>query len=119
MSIQCNLEIIELLKKTQFPKSKNEILQIAISKNNLSEASIIALNNLEDKIFNSIDDVCANVKIVCNLEIFEVLRDYSFPARRDEILKFMEEAKASKLALQKIHELHPDITFNNIEDICK
>ena len=119
MSIKCNLEIISAFKEVKFPKTKAELLSIAEAKNDLCEASIIALNQLDDKTFNSLDEVCSNVKIACTLEIYDVLKGFKFPADRDAILKYMDTKDCSKLAIQKINELHPGIEFYGISDICK
>lgn len=119
MSIHCNLEIISAFKEIQFPKTKNELLLIAETKDDISEASTIALNKLDNKTFESLDEVCSNVKIVCDLEIFDALKEFRFPASKSEIMKHMEEKNCSKLAIQKIDELHPDIVFNDISDVCK
>ncbi len=119
MSILCNFEIINLLKETNFPISKKEVLLLAQQKKNLSEASIIALNKLKDTTFNSIDEICSNVKIICDLEIYDILKNFKFPGKKSDILNYIKETEISELAAQKINELHPEIVFNSIEDVCK
>jgi len=113
------MEIISAFKEIRFPKTKSELLLIAETKDDISEASTIALNRLDDRTFNSIDEICSNVKIVCDLEIYDALREFKFPASKEEIRKYMESRNCSKLAIQKMDELHPDIVFNDISDVCK
>ena len=86
MTIYCNREIIEAFKDLTFPKTKRELILIAENIPELSEASNIALNKLEDKSFITLDAVCENVKIVCDLEIHDALKDIKFPATKKDIL---------------------------------
>ena len=87
MKIYCNREILSSLGGISFPKTKNEILSIAQVSKGISEASIICLNKIEDKVYYSIDEICENIKIVCSLELREALKKIKFPATKDEIIK--------------------------------
>ncbi|MCL5070933.1 MAG: DUF2795 domain-containing protein, partial [Actinobacteria bacterium] len=69
MRIRCNREILSALKDIEFPKTKNQILALAETKNDICEASVIMLNKLENRTYHSIDEVCENVKVICNLEL--------------------------------------------------
>ena len=72
MAIFCNTEIMGALRNIRLPKNKDEILA-HISDNNISEASGIALNKLENKTYYTSDEICKNIKIVCDIEIRTLL----------------------------------------------
>jgi hypothetical protein len=119
MSIYCNKEIMAALKGEKFPKSKNELINIAENYSNLSEASIIALNRLDEKVYKSLDDVCENIKIVCNLEIRDALKKIIYPVNKSEIMSYIENKNFSSIVVKTLDELPDDIIFNDISDICK
>ena len=119
MTIYCNREIISAFKDVEFPKTKKELIQIANRMDELSEASNIALNKLKDKIFKDLDEVCENVKIVCDIEIHEALEDLTFPATKYKIMDYIRSRKCSATAFQTLNELPDEIVFKSIDDICK
>jgi hypothetical protein len=119
MTIYCNREIISAFKDVGFPKTKKELIQIANRMDDLSEASNIALNNLEDKTFEDLDEVCENVKIVCDLEIHAALKDLTFPASKYKIMDYIRSRDCSATVIQTLDDLPDEIIFKSIDDICK
>ena len=89
MAIFCNREIVDALKSIRFPKSKKAILKLIDS--NISEASMIALNKLENKIYYSNDEICENIKIVCDLEIRNALMEMEFPLTKNDHKPFTDQ----------------------------
>ena len=118
MKIYCNREIMSALGKIGFPKTKNEILYLAEVSNDISEASIICLNKIEDKVYYSIDEICENIKIVCNLELRNALEKIKFPVSKSEIIKKFKNKNYSISIINAIEELPENQVFNNISDIC-
>lgn len=119
MPIFCNREIIDALRSIRFPKSKDEILHHISGKNNVSEASGIALNKLENKIYYSNDEICENIKIVCDLEIRDALQEMNFPATKNDILDYVRFRNFSEFVLNSIEDLPEEYNFKGIADICK
>ncbi len=119
MTIYCNREIISAFKDVEFPKTKKELIQIANRTEDLSEASNIALNNLEDRTFKDLDEVCKNVKIVCDLEIRDALKDITFPATKYKLMEYVTSRNCSATVIQTLDDLPGEIVFKSIEDICK
>ena len=78
MAIFCNLEIIDAIKGIDLPKTKSEIITYINKNADISEASKIALNKLEDMVYQSTDDICDNIKIVCDIEIKDALAEMDF-----------------------------------------
>ena len=119
MAIYCNREIMSVLKEEIFPKSKSEIINIVKNYSNISEASIIALNKLDERVYKSLDDVCENVKIVCNLEIRDALKQIIYPVTKIEIMNYIKNKNCSDIVNKALDELPEDIIFNGLSDICK
>ena len=119
MAIYCNKEIMSALKGERFPKSKNEIIKIAENYTDISEASIIALNKLEERVYKSLDEVCENIKIVCNLEIRDALKQIIYPVNKSEIMNYIKNKNCSDIVVKTLDELPEGIIFNCISDICK
>ena len=117
MAIFCNREIMGALKNIRLPKSKNEILA-HINDNNISEASGIALNKLEDKIYYSNDEICQNIKIVCDIEIRDALQEMDFPAAKNDILDYVRYRNYSDFVISSLEALPDDYRFEGIADIC-
>lgn len=118
MAIFCNTEIIGALKDVELPLAKSEILNYINKNTNISEASKIALNKLEDKIYNSTDEICENVKIVCDLEVRNALSEMDLPADKDEILDYARFRNFSEFVVRSLENLPDGYTFNSISDIC-
>ena len=119
MAIFCNREIIDTIWGIKFPKSKSGILSYIDKNNNVSEASEIALNKLEDKIYYSNDEICENIKIVCDLEIKDALEEMNFPATKNEILDYVRFRNHSDFVVKSLEFLPDGYTFEGIDDICK
>jgi len=118
MKIYCHREILSALSKISFPKTKNEILYLAEVSNDISEASTICLNKIEDKVYYSIDEICENIKIVCNLELRNALEKIKFPVSKSEIIKKFKNKNYSISIINAIEELPENQVFNSISDIC-
>ncbi|MCX6383299.1 MAG: DUF2795 domain-containing protein [Actinobacteria bacterium] len=119
MRIYCNREIFSALNGMSFPKTKNEILSIAKVNNDICEASIISLNKIEEKVYYSIDEICENIKIVCDLELRSALKKIKFPATKSEILKKFKNKSYPYSIIEAINELPENLVYNNLSDICK
>jgi hypothetical protein len=119
MKIYCNREIMSALSGISFPKTKNENLSIAKVNDDISEASIVCLNKIEDKVYNSIDEICENIKIVCSLELRSALEEIKFPVTKSEIIKKFENKNYSLSIINEIEELPENQVFNSIDDICQ
>ena len=119
MTIYCNREIIEAFKEIAFPKTKGELILAAENMPELSEASNIALNKLEEKTFKTLDEVCENVKIVCDIEIHDALKDLKFPATKKDILTHAGTKNCSLTVMETLDGLPDEIVYNTISDICR
>ena len=118
MAIFCNTEIMGALRSIRLPKSKDEILA-HISDNNISEASGIALNKLENKTYYTSDEICKNIKIVCDIEIRHALQEMDFPATKNDILDYVRFRNYSDFVINSIEALPDEYKFEGIADICK
>ena len=118
MAIFCNSEIIGAIKGIKLPSSKSEIINYINKNSNISEASKIALNKLDDKVYGSIDEICENIKIVCDLEVRDALAEMDLPADKNEILDYVRFRNFSEFVVQSLENLPDGYTFNNISDIC-
>jgi len=119
MAIFCNREIMDAVKDMEFPREKSEIMAYINRQNNISEASKIALNKLEDKTYSTIDEICVNVKIVCDLEIAGALSEMYFPATKDDVLDYVRMRNFSQFVVRSLEDLPEGYTFKSISDICK
>ena len=117
MAIFCNREIVDALKSIRFPKSKKAILKLIDS--NISEASMIALNKLENKIYYSNDEICENIKIVCDLEIRNALMEMEFPLTKNDILDYVRFRNHSDFVVSSLEALPDKYKFEGISDICR
>jgi len=118
MAIFCNSEIMGVLKDIQLPGSKLEIIDYINNNSNISEASKIALNKLEDRVYSSTDEICENIKIVCDLEIRRALSEMELPADKDEILDYVRFRNFSEFVVRSLEDLPDGYIFNSISDIC-
>ena len=119
MAIFCNREIMGGLRDIEFPKTKSEIINYINISTDISEASKIALNKLEGKEYRSLDEICENIKIVCDLEIKDALSEMEYPASKNDILDYARFRNFSEFVVKSLEELPDDYTFNDISDICK
>jgi hypothetical protein len=118
MAIFCNNEIMNAIKGIKLPRKKLEIINYINENSNISEASKIALNKLDDKVYNSTDEICENIKIVCDLEVRDALSEMNFPADKNEILDYARFRNFSEFVVQSLENLPDGYTFNDISDIC-
>jgi hypothetical protein len=119
MDLYCNREIISALKDVEFPKTKSEIISLVGNNQEISEASTIALNNLEEKLYKTLDEVCENVKIICNSEVTKALKEIKFPTTKKEIIEYIGFHNYSDIIIKTLDDLPDGVTFNGISDICK
>ena len=119
MAIFCNREIIDAVKDMKLPRKKAEIITYINKNKDISEASKIALNKLEDKVYSTIDEICDNVKIVCDLEITNALSEMYFPATKDDVLDYVRMRNFSEFVVKSLEDLPDGYTFESISDICK
>lgn len=119
MKVYCNREILSALKDIKFPKAKSEILDMAKYQMDISEAAIITLNHLDEKIFYSLDDICDNVKIICSLELRRALEKIKFPVTKSEIIEYLKLKKYSDMVIDTADGLPDDIVYRNISEICE
>jgi hypothetical protein len=110
---------MDAVKDIGFPKKKAELIAYINKNKDVSEASKIALNKLEDKVYNTIEEICDNVKIVCDLEITDALSEMYFPCNRDDILDYVRMRNYSEFVVKSLEDLPEDYTFSDISDICK
>ena len=118
MAIFCNTEIMGAIKEIKLPKEKSEILDYIDKNSDISEASKIALNKLDDKVCSSTDEICENIKIVCDLEVRNALAEMDLPADKNEILDYVRFRNFSEFVVQSLENLPDGYTFNDISDIC-
>ena len=118
MAIFCNTEIMGAIKGIELPKEKSEIINYIDKNSDISEASKIALNKLEDKVYKSTDEICENIKIVCDLEVRGALAEMDLPADKNEILDYVRFRNFSEFVVQSLENLPDGYTFNNMSDIC-
>lgn len=118
MKVYCNREILSALKDIKFPKAKSEIIDVAKYQMDISEGAIITLNQLDEKIFYCLDDICNNVKIICSLELRRALEGVKFPATKNEIMDYLKLEKYSEMVLDSADELPDDIVYSSISEIC-
>ncbi len=119
MAIFCNREIMDGMKDIEFPKSKLEIITHINESTDVSEASKIALNKLEDKEYHNNEEICGNIKIVCDVEINEALAELEYPVSKNDILDYVRFRNFSEFVVRSLDDLPDGYTFNNISDICK
>jgi hypothetical protein len=119
MKVYCNREILSALKDINFPKGKSEILDIAKYQTDISEASIITLNQIDEKIFYSLDEICKNVKIICSLELRRALKKVKFPLTKSDIIKYLKSKKYPDSVIDTTEDLADDITYKSIAEICE
>ena len=118
MAIFCNSEIMGAIKGIKLPKEKSEIINYIDKNSSISEASKIALNKLDDKVYSSTDEICKNIKIVCDIEVRDALAVMDLPADKNDILDYVRFRNFSEFVVQSLENLPDGITFNNISDIC-
>ena len=119
MALYCNREIISALKDVKFPKTKSEIISLIGNSKEISEASTIALNNLDEKLYETVDEVCENIRIICDVDVTRALEKIKFPATKNEIMEYVRLHNYSDLIIMTLDDLPDGIIFDGIFDICK
>ena len=119
MALYCNREIISALKDVEFPKTKSEIISLIGNNNEISEASTVALNMLKEKLYETLDEVCENVRIICDREVTKALKEIKFPTTKNEIMEHIRFNNYPDIIIKTLDDLPDGITFNGISDICK
>ena len=119
MTIFCNIEIMAALKDIDFPKTKSEIIMYLENSSDINEASLISLNKLADETYRNVDEICENIKIVCNLEIRDALIDIQFPATKSDVMDYVRFRNFSDFVINRLEDLSEGYTFKNMTDLCK
>ncbi|MCL5986738.1 MAG: DUF2795 domain-containing protein [Actinobacteria bacterium] len=120
MQLFCSVEIIRALEGVKFPASKAEIIYQLSAKKDISESAIVLLNQLDDQtIFKNANEICENIGIVCDIEVYSVIKDLKFPVRKEEILLHAQEEKSSDYVISSLSKLSGEFVYNSIDDICK
>lgn len=118
MALFCSWDIFRALDGLKFPATKEEILAYA-SDRDAQESSIVALNQLQENlIYKDLGAVCENVKVICSLEIYRILQEFEFPAKKDKILAFAKGKDASGLAITILERLPEGGTFKSVDEVC-
>lgn len=76
------------------------------------------MNKLEDKIYCSLDEICDNIKIVCSLELINVLKKMKFPITKNDIIKYLREKNYSNSVIDAVEDLSEEVVYKSISDIC-
>ncbi|HEY3298868.1 MAG TPA: DUF2795 domain-containing protein [Armatimonadota bacterium] len=118
MALYCSRDIFAALDGMHFPATKEDILDAAELKD-AQEAVVVALNQLNDKaIYNDMEEVCENVRIMCNVQILHVMARAPFPARREQLMEFAKTENAPQYVIDAVAALPGDYTFNNVDAMC-
>jgi len=110
---------MDAIKDLKLPESKTKIISYIDKNAEISEASRIALNKLENRTYGSKDEICENVRIVCDLEIRDALSEMSYPATKEGILEHVKMRESSEFVIKSLEDLPDGFTYNSISDICK
>ena len=120
MQLFCSVEIIRALEGVKFPANKAEIIYLLSAKKDISESAIVLLNKLDDEaVFKNANEICENIGIVCDIEIYSVIKDLKFPVRKENILMHAQEENSSDYVISSLSKLSDEFVYNSIDDICK
>ena len=118
MALFCSTEIFEALDGMNFPATKEDILEFAEFKD-AREAVIVVLNNLDDQmIFHDVGEVCENARAACNLQVIQALSGVSFPAQREDLVRWAERANAPRTVIYALEALPSGYTYRSLDEVC-
>ena len=120
MQLFCSVEIIRALEIVKFPASKAEIIYQLSIKKDISESAIVFLNRLDDRTtFINANEICENIGIICDIEIYNVIKNLKFPLHKEEILRYAREENPSDYVISSLSRLSDEFVYNSVDDICK
>jgi hypothetical protein len=119
MALFCSTEIFEALDGIKLPATKEDILEYAQFKD-AREAVIVVLNNLDDRmIFHDVSEVCENARTACNLQVIQALSGVSFPARREDLVRWADRANAPSTVIYALEALPSEYTYRTLDEVCE
>lgn len=119
MALFCSTEIFEALDGMKFPATKEDILEFAQFKD-AREAVVVVLNNLDDQmIFHDVGEVCENARTACNLQVIQALAGVSFPAEREDLIRWVGRSSASKAVVYALETLPSGYTYRSLDEVCE
>ena len=118
MALYCSREIFEALDGVRFPARKDDLLDLAKLKD-ASEAVIVVLNELEDRIYHEISEVWENARVVCNHEVVRTLCHAPFPAKREDLIKWASRYDVPPSVIHALEALPSGYTFENLDEMCE
>ena len=119
MALFCSTEIFEALDGMKFPATKEDILEYAQFKD-AREAVIVVLNNLDDRmIFHDVSEVCENARTDCNLQVVRALSGVSFPAQREDLVRWAERTNAPRTVIYALEALPTGYTYRSLDEVCE
>ena len=118
MALYCSREIMNAIEGLPFPATKDDLIDYAELKD-AREAVVVALNGLDDsRIYRDISEVCENVWLSYSHELVSVLLRAPFPAKREDLLEFVDRQGASAAVRDAILVLPSGDTFSDPDEIC-
>ena len=119
MALFCSTEIFEALDGMKFPATKEDILEYAQFKD-AREAVIVVLNNLDDRmIFHDVSEVCENARTACNLQVIQALQGVSFPAEREDLVRWVERTNVPSSVIYALEALPSGYTYRSLDEVCE
>lgn len=118
MALYCSRELFDALDGVRFPATKEDLLESAEMKD-APESVLIILESLDDKeIYHGISDVCENAKTVCTFEVVRALSHAPFPARREDLLEYIDRINAPPSVRNAVLALPSNYTFHDLDEMC-
>ena len=119
MALFCSTEIFQALDGMNFPATKEDLLDFAQFKD-AREAVVVVLNVLDDKmVFRDISEVCENARAACNLQVIQALTGVSFPAQREDLLRWADRSNAPRTVIYALEALPSGYTYRDLDEVCK
>lgn len=119
MALFCSTEIFEALDGMNFPATKEDILEFAQFKD-AREAVVVVLNTLDDgMIFHDVSEVCENARAACNLKVIQALSGASFPAQREDLVRWAERSGAPRPVIYALEALPSGYTYRTLDEVCE
>ncbi|MGB9588401.1 MAG: DUF2795 domain-containing protein [Armatimonadota bacterium] len=118
MALYCSRELFDALDGMRFPATKEDLIEFAEMKD-APESVLIILESLDDKeIYHGISDVCENAKTVCTFAVVKALSHAPFPARREDLLEYIDRINAPPSVRNAVFALPPNYTFHDLDEMC-
>lgn len=118
MVLYCSRELFAALDGVRFPATKEDLLEFAEMKD-APESVLMVLESLDDKqVYQDISEVCENAKTACTFEVVRALSHAPFPARREELLEYIDRINAPSSVRNAVLALPPNYTFHDLDEMC-